>query len=110
MQYLSATLTLVTFFPLLGALVLLFIRPEQKNTLRWTALAVSLITFGLSLIMLGQFNAQDPGIQLEVRAPWIQVGQWNINFHLGLDGLTVLLVLLTTFLTPLSIASTWTAI
>ena len=111
MQYLFATLTTVTFFPLLGVLVLLFIRPEQKNTLRWVALITSLITFGLSLIMLAQFNAGDPGLQLVVRAPWIQIGSdWRIEFHMAVDGLSVLLILLTTFLTPLSIASTWEAI
>jgi len=111
MQYLFATLTTVTFFPLLGVIVLLFIRPEQKNTLRWVALITSLITFGLSLIMLAQFNASDPDLQLVVRAPWIQIGaDWNIEFHLAVDGLSVLLILLTTFLTPLSIASTWEAI
>jgi NADH-quinone oxidoreductase subunit M len=111
MHYLFATLTAVTFFPLLGVLVLFFIRPEQKNTLRWVALITSLITFVLSLIMLGQFNAQNPGLQLVVRAPWIQIGDvWNIEFHLAVDGLSVLLILLTTFLTPLSIASTWEAI
>jgi len=111
MQYLFATLTTVTFFPLLGVLVLLFIRPEQKNTLRWVALITSLITFGLSLIMLTQFNASDPGLQLVVRAPWIQIGSdWRIEFHMAVDGLSVLLILLTTFLTPLSIASTWEAI
>jgi NADH-quinone oxidoreductase subunit M len=48
---------------------------------------------------------------LVVRAPWIQIGQsWNIEFHMGVDGLSLLLVLLTTFLTPISIASTWEAI
>src|SRR5262245_54852823 len=104
MQYLFATLTTVTFFPLLGVIVLLFIRPEQKNTLRWVALITSIITFGLSLIMLAQFNASDPDLQLVVRAPWIQIGDtWNIEFHMAVDGLSVLLILLTTFLTPLAI-------
>src|SRR5574337_1105716 len=111
MQYLFATLTVVTFFPILGALVLLFIRPEQKDTLRWVALITSLITFVLSLVMLMQFNATEPGLQLVVRAPWITVGdKWNIEYHLGVDGLSVLLILLTTFLTPISIASTWKAV
>ncbi len=111
MQYLFATLTVVTFFPLVGVVLLLFINPEQKNTLRWVALVTSLITFVLSLLMLAQFNPQDPGLQLVVRAPWIQIGQsWNIEFHMGVDGMSLLLVLLTTFLTPISIASTWDAI
>jgi NADH-quinone oxidoreductase subunit M len=111
MQYLFATLTAVTFFPILGVLALLFVRPDQKSTLRWVALVTSLITFLLSLVMLFQFDAAEPGLQLVVRAPWIQIGdQWNIEYHLGVDGLSVLLILLTTFLTPISIASTWTAI
>ena len=111
MQYLFATLTVVTFFPVLGVLVLLFVKPEQKDTIRWIALVTSLITFALSLLMLIQFSASEPGLQLTVRAPWITVGdKWNIEYHLGVDGLSVLLILLTTFLTPISIASTWTAV
>src|SRR5689334_12926263 len=111
MQYLFSTLTVVTFAPLLGVLVLLFMRPEQKNAIRWVALITSLVTFILSLVMLGQFNAALPGLQLEVSAPWIAIGDtWQINYHLGVDGVSVLLILLTTFLTPLSIASTWEAV
>jgi len=111
MQYLFSTLTVVTFAPLLGVLVLLFMRPEQKNAIRWVALITSLVTFGLSLVMLTQFNAREPGAQLVVSAPWIAIGQtWQINFHLAVDGLSVLLILLTTFLTPLAIASSWEAV
>ena len=111
MQYLFSTLTVVTFAPLLGVLVLLFVRPEQKNTIRWVALITSLATFVLSLVMLAQFNALEPGSQLVVNAPWIRIGEtWQIGFHLAVDGLSVLLILLTTFLTPLAIASTWEAI
>ncbi len=111
MQYLFATLTVVTFFPLVGVVVLLFLKPEQKNTIRWVALITSLITFVLSLLMLAQFNPQEPGLQLVVRAPWIQIGSsWNIEFHMGVDGISLLLILLTTMLTPISIASTWDAI
>jgi NADH-quinone oxidoreductase subunit M len=103
-------LTLVTFFPLLGVLVLLFLNDEQKPLTRWVALGTSLITFGISLVMLSQFNAADPDLQMVVRVPWIQVAGWNISYALGVDGLSILLVLLTTFLTPISILSTWTAV
>ncbi len=103
-------LTLVTFFPLLGVLVLLFLNDEQKTLTRWVALGTSLITFGISLVMLSQFNAADPDLQMVVSVPWIQVAGWNISFALGVDGLSILLVLLTTFLTPISILSTWTAV
>ncbi len=110
MNYLLHPLTLVTFFPLLGALVMLFLRAEQKNTARWVALITSLITFGISLAVLMQFKPSDPGLQLVINQPWIQVADWNISYHLGVDGLSILLVLLTTFLTPISILSTWTAV
>ncbi|MBI2975339.1 MAG: Fe-S-binding domain-containing protein, partial [Chloroflexi bacterium] len=111
MNVLFATLTLVTFFPVLGVLALLFVPEEQKDTLRWTAVVTSVITFILSLVMLAQFNPADPGMQLVIRAPWINIGStWNIDFHMGIDGASLLLVLLTTFLTPIAIFSSWTAI
>jgi len=110
MNFIFYPLTLVTFFPLLGVIVMLFLKEEQKNAARWTALLTSLITFGLSLAVLAQFNPADPDLQLVVNLPWIQVAGWNIAFHLGVDGLSILLLLLTTFLTPISILSTWTAV
>ena len=110
MEFLLHPLTLVTLFPILGVLVLLFYSPEQKNAARWTALITSLITFGISLWVLAQFDASEPDLQLVINLPWIQVADWNISYHLGLDGLSILLVLLTTLLTPISILSTWTAV
>ncbi len=103
-------LLLVTAFPLLGAIVLALLKPKWKNALRWTALVTSLITFGLSLWMLSQFNAAEPGMQFEVNLPWLVVGGGAIGFHIGLDGISILMVLLTTFLTPLAILSTWKAV
>jgi NADH-quinone oxidoreductase subunit M len=110
MEFFLHPLTLVTLFPILGVLVLLFYSPEQKNAARWTALITSLITFGISLWVLAQFDASEPDLQLVINLPWIQVADWNISYHLGLDGLSILLVLLTTLLTPISILSTWTAV
>jgi NADH-quinone oxidoreductase subunit M len=95
---------------LLGVLVLLFLKTEQKNLARWVALITSLITFGISIAVLVQFNPANPDLQLVVNLPWIQVASWNIAYSLGVDGLSILLLLLTTFLTPLSILSTWTAV
>ena len=110
MDFLMHPLNLVTFFPVLGVLVILFLKQEQKNAIRWVALVTSLITFGISLAVLAQFNASNPDLQLTINEPWIQVAGWNIHYYLGVDGLSILLVLLTTFLTPISILSTWTAI
>jgi NADH-quinone oxidoreductase subunit M len=103
-------LLLVTFFPLVGVLVILFLKEEHKNAIRWTALLASLATFGLSLNVLAQFNSADPAIQLEYDLLWLTIGDLPIHLNMGVDGLNVLMVLLTAFLTPLAILSTWTAV
>jgi NADH-quinone oxidoreductase subunit M len=110
MTFLLNPIILVTFFPLVGVLALLFIPAEKKDALRWTALAASLATFGLSIWMLTLFDKSNPDLQLGFSLPWIQVAGWNIRFAMGIDGLSILLVLLTTFLTPISILSTWAAV
>ncbi|MGA9532549.1 MAG: NADH-quinone oxidoreductase subunit M [Anaerolineales bacterium] len=110
MDTLFSTLNLVTFFPLLGVLALLLTPKERTNAIRWIALITSLVTFGLSIVMLLGFDASNPDLQQVIRVPWIQVAGWNIDYFVGVDGLSVLLVLLTTFLTPLTILSTWTAV
>jgi NADH-quinone oxidoreductase subunit M len=110
MEFLLQPLTLLIFFPLVGVLVLLFLKGEQKTAARWTALVTSLLTFGLSLWVLSMFTASNPDLQLVAKYDWITVAGWNIQYHLGIDGLSILLVLLTTFLTPISILSTWTAV
>jgi len=110
MDFLINPLTLVTFFPLIGVLVLLFINKEQKNALRWTALITSLLTFAISVWILVQFEPGNPDLQFVINLPWIQVAGWNISYYMGVDGISILLVMLTTFLVPISILSTWTAV
>jgi NADH-quinone oxidoreductase subunit M len=103
-------LTLVTFLPLVGVVILLFVKNEQKELARWIAMIVSLITFVISIAVLVQFESDLPGLQMEIKLPWITVANWTIYYYLAVDGLSILLLLLTTFLTPLSILSTWKAI
>ncbi len=110
MDFFLQPLTLVTFFPLVGVLVLFFINSERKEALRWTALVTSLLTFGISIWVLSMFNASDPSLQLVAKYDWIQVASWTISYSMGIDGLSILLVLLTAFLTPIAILSTWTAV
>jgi NADH-quinone oxidoreductase subunit M len=110
MEFLSQPLTLLTFFPLVGVLVILFMNSEAKTAIRWVAMVTTLITFGISLWVLTLFNASNPDLQLEAKYPWIYVAGWNIYYYLAVDGLSILLVLLTAFLTPISIMSTWTAV
>jgi len=114
MNLLFHPLTLVTFTPIIGVVVLLFLKPEQKSLHRWVALITSLVTFGISLLVLSWFNVYDsynPGdLHMVIDIPWIQVAGWNISYAMGVDGLSILLVMLTTFLTPISILSTWSAV
>jgi NADH-quinone oxidoreductase subunit M len=110
MNFFLQPLTLLTFFPLVGILILLFIPSDRKNTLRWVTLGTTIVTFLLSLWVLSMFDPSNPNLQLEARYNWIQVAGWNIQYYLGVDGLSILLVLLTTFLTPISILSTWTSV
>ncbi len=109
-EFSQLSLTLVTFFPLVGVLVILFLNAQRKNLIRWVALITSLVTFILSLLVLVQFDPANPDLQMVIDLPWIQVAGWNIAYQMGVDGLSILLVLLTTFLTPISILSTWTAV
>src|SRR3972149_9705181 len=110
MEFLTNPLNLVIFFPLVGVLALLLMPSEKKDLLRWTALLASVATFGISLWVLTLFDAANANLQLGLKLPWIQVAGWNINYFTGVDGLSILLVLLTAFLTPISILSTWKAV
>ena len=103
-------LSWVTFTPVLGVLVLLFLPKDRRNLLRWVAVLTSMVTFGLSLVMLAQFDQTNASLQMVERLPWFQLAGMQIEYFLGVDGLSVLLVLLTTFLTPISIISTWSAV
>lgn len=103
------SLLILTFFPLIGLPILLFFREEQKNAIRWSALLVSLATFGLSLWVLTRFQPE-AGLQMQINLPWLNVAGTQISFQMGIDGLSILLVLLTAFLTPLAILSTWESV
>jgi len=93
-----------------GALAILFVREEQKNAIRWLAMVSSLVTLGLAVLVLFRFDASNPDLQMVVRVPWIEVGGFRISYQLGVDGLSILLLLLTALLTPISILSTWSAV
>ena len=100
-------LTLVTFIPTAGAILLLFF-PRRHRDIRWFALAISLITFVLSLHLPVYFNHAHSGFQFEIDVPWIPTP--NIHYHLGIDGISLWLVLLTTFLTPLCVLISWNSV
>lgn len=101
-------LTLTIFLPLIGAILLLFINSEKKNLLRYFALVVSIITFILSLGLFFGYRENEIGFQFVTKFPWIK--SLNVSYHIGIDGISLLLILLTTFLTPLTLLSAWESI
>ncbi len=104
-------LTYVIFLPLFGVPFILAMSQKGdsgKNMIRGIALAISIITFLASLRLYFGFDPSTPGFQFVEDHAWIT--SYGIRYHLGLDGLSFWLVLLTTFLTPLTILSTWKAI
>ena len=104
-------LTIVTFLPLFGALFLLMIRGEDEvvaQNARHVSLWVTGFTFLVSLTLLIGFDPQMPGYQFEETAEWLP--GTGIGYHMGVDGISMPFVLLSTFLTPLSILASWKAI
>ena len=103
----GAILTLVTFIPLAGAL-LLIVAPRRDREIRWFALGVSLLNFFTSLHLPVHLVRTQAGFQYEVNVPWIPTP--NIHYHMGVDGISTWLVVLTTFLTPLCVLISWNSI
>ncbi len=103
-------LVILLILPLVGVLLLWLVPSSRKTAVRWIALVTSLVTFAASIWMLTRFDAANPDLQMIVNRSWLQFGSVSVNFHIGVDGLSILMVLLTSFLTPISILSTWTAV
>ncbi len=104
----SQILTWITFFPLVGAFALLFINKENVQAIKLVAVVTAGIDLILSLFLYGSFNVGVTRMQFEVNVPW--VSQFGISYHLGIDGLSLLLIVLTTILTFLAILSSWKSI
>ncbi len=100
-------LTIVTFLPLVAALILaLFLRGDDaaaRRNSKWLALAATTATFLISLAILFRFDPADTGFQMVEEQTWIL----GFTYKMGVDGISVLFVLLTTALMPITIASTW---
>lgn len=102
-------LSLTTFLPVLGVLLLLFIPKDSKGTLRNVAFATTVVTFLVSLpILFGfQTNAE---MQFQENMPWIAAGPFVMRYSVGIDGISLWLVILTTFIMPIAVLSTYTAV
>jgi NADH-quinone oxidoreductase subunit M len=103
----SIILTLVTFIPAVAGL-LLFVFPRRDRDIRVFALVVSLLVFALSVHVPRYLHRAQAGFQYEIDKPWIPTP--NIHYHMGVDGVSSWLIVLTTFLTPLCVLISWQSI
>ncbi len=94
--------------PLLGALLVLFIPDRNVKAIKTTAFVTTLLVLGLSLLLYFNFVSGEAGFQFEETVPWIP--GLGIAYHVGIDGLSLFIVLLTTLLSTIAVLSSWTAI
>ena len=104
-------LTLLTFLPLVGVAIILTVRGDDvvvASNARWTALWTSLVIFAMSLVLWAKFDQSDAGFQFVESASWLpQVG---LTYKMGVDGISVLFILLATALTPICILASWESV
>ena len=101
-------LTLSWALPFAGALLLLLIGNadgRRDGLIRWLALLVSLLSFGVTLALWAGFDSSSAELQFVESAPWIPA--FGIDYYLGIDGISLLLVVITGFLTPIALLSSW---
>ena len=103
-------LSVVTFLPVLGAILIYLSRGDDeaaRGNARWIALWTTVITFGVSLILVVRFDAAMPGFQFVEKVNWLANG---ISYHMGVDGISLPFVILTTALMPFCIVASWKSI
>lgn len=102
-------LSVVTFLPLVGALFIALVRGDDwiaRGTARWVALWTTLVTFAISLVLVGRFDPSSPEFQFVEKHNWLGMA----SYHMGVDGISLPFVILTTALMPICILASWTAI
>jgi NADH-quinone oxidoreductase subunit M len=102
-------LTVVTFLPIAGAAFIALLRDDESGVrnARWVALWTTLITFAISLVLIWRFDASSADFQFVEKAPWLGGA---ITYSMGVDGVSLPFVILTTALMPISILASWTSI
>ena len=103
----ASILSLILLVPLAGA-ILIALLPDRSGIPKWIALLTTLVTFGFTLHLPAHFIASQPGFQFERNIPWI--AEPAISYHVGVDGLSLWLVVLTGLLAPVGVLASWNAI
>jgi NADH-quinone oxidoreductase subunit M len=97
--------TITLFIPLVSMFILLFLKEEQAQFIRLGALAGSLLTLGGAVVMWAGFDITNPNLQFVQRGEWIPT--YGISYYVGVDGLSMILVVLTAFIVPVAILASW---
>jgi NADH-quinone oxidoreductase subunit M len=98
-------LTILTVLPVFGALVVLAFSDRNPNLARWSALAFSLLSLGLTLVLWSHFNSASGALQFQERHLWI--APLGAEYHVGIDGLGLLMLLLSSIVVPIGIFASW---
>jgi NADH-quinone oxidoreductase subunit M len=101
----SHLLSILLFFPVLGALIIWMLPSDQPRVIRWTALLVTLVPLGIAIYLWRIFDPNQAGFQFTEQYRWYDA--INSSFHIGVDGLSLTMVLLTTLLAPLAILASF---
>ncbi len=101
-------LSVITYLPLLGVLAVCLIDSKRRDLIRWVAFLAAVVTFLVSLPLYFKFDSALWEMQFVENVPWIP--DFGVNYHMGIDGISLLLILMTTFLSALAILSTWSAV
>ena len=104
-------LSLITWLPLVGCVIIMSVRGDEAtvaSNARWTALWTSLLVLAVSLVLWVEFDPREPGFQFNETLAWLP--HYRIAYKMGIDGISVLFVLLSTVLTPVCILASWDAI
>lgn len=102
------TVLITLFLPLLGSLFILFFKRDNVKAIKYSALGFSVLTFIVSLFLFFSFDSANPDFQFRFEAIWIS--QFDIGFRVGIDGMSLLLLMLTAFLSPITVLSSFGSI
>ena len=103
-------LSVLIFLPFIGSLVILFIKDEENssNNIKWAALWISLATFLISCLVWFLFDSSIGDYQFSEKYNWFN--DFKFYYHVGIDGISLFMILLSTFLTPFCILASWHSI
>jgi len=98
-------LSVITFLPLLGIALIIVVNSEKHNVIKGITFLTALVNFIISLVLYRDFDSTTHHFQFTVNIPWIK--EYGINYHLGIDGISLFLVLLATFMTVIAVVACW---